>query len=126
MDIIKSATTAFIHKSAKGAITLMFTDGDISFTVFGEDMEPEAVQALKARLNPELQTKGDRKYYMTKGKVMVSFRPKGSGPKSDETGRLSATAFVIAVEDAPNQLDMAFGGLDFGSAAVAVPADKLA
>jgi len=124
MNIIKSATTAFIHKSAKGAITLTFTDDDISFTVFGEDMEPEVAQAIKAHLNPELQSKGDRKFYMTKGKVMVSFRPKGSGPKADETGRISATAFVTAVEGAPNQLDAAFGGLDFGAPTIAV--DKLA
>ena len=105
-DIKKTATTVFIHKSAKDALTASFTDGDVNVTVFPEDIEETAAAELKNRLNPELQTKTAadgtvRKYYMTKGKVKVTFRI--TGVREDEaTGKVSATATILGIEDAPN------------------------
>lgn len=120
---VTTASTVFIHKSAKGAITLSFADGDTNYTVFGEDIAKEAAFALSERVNPQVQVKGDRKYYMTKGKVSVTFRP--TGTTVDETGRRSGTARIEAIGDAPNELDVTFGSLDFG-AAQASNASKLA
>ena len=122
ISTVTTAATVFIHKSAKGALTISFADGDTNFTVFGEDIAPEAAQELKARLNPEVQAKGDRRYYMTKGKVTIAFRP--TGTTVDETGRRSGTARIESIGDAPNTLDTAFGALDFG-AAPAQPAGTL-
>ena len=108
-NTITTASTVFIHKSAKGALTLSFNDGDVAVTTFPEDITAEAAAALKARLNPERQTKTredgtERKYYMTKGKVLVTFRPTGHTVDPD-TGRKSGTAFIEKIEDAPNALE---------------------
>lgn len=108
-NAIKTASTVFIHKSAKGALTLTFNDGDVAVTVFPEDIAPEAAAALKARLNPEVQVKKrddgtERRYYMTRGKCLVTFRPTGSAIDPD-TGRKSGTAYIESIEDAPNALE---------------------
>ena len=120
---ITTASTVFVHKSAKGAITLSFADGETQYTVFGEDIEKGAAFALSERINPQVQVKGDRRYYMTKGKVSITFRP--TGTTVDEAGRRSGTARIEAIGDAPNELDSAFGSLDFG-AAQASDASRLA
>lgn len=108
-NTITTASTVFIHKSDRGNLTLTFNDGDVNVTVFPEDIAPEAAAFLKEHLNPEVQTKvkadgSERRYYMTKGKLLVHFRPTGSTVDPD-TGRRSGTAFIEKLEDAPNALE---------------------
>lgn len=108
-NTITTASTVFIHKSAKGALTMTFTDGDVNVTVFPEDITAEAAAFLKEHLNPEVQTKTradgtERRFYMTKGKLLVHFRPTGHTVDPD-TGRKSGTAYIEKLEDAPNALE---------------------
>lgn len=104
-----------LFRSEKGNLSIVFTVGNVDYTVFGTDIAPNAVEALKPTL--ERQTaKSGRVYYRTQKPVSVEFEPIGETEKEvdPDTGKVSYSGFAKVSAIAPAADNLAsLGDLQF-------------
>lgn len=91
-----------MFKSEKGNLSIVFTVGNIDYTVFGTDIAANAVAALKPELEKQTAKSG-RVYYRTQKPVSVDYEQVGEVEREidPDTGKVSYSAFAKITGIAP-------------------------
>jgi len=91
-----------LFKSEKGNLSIVFTVGNVDYTVFGTDIAPNAVAALKPMLEKQTAKSG-RVYYRSQRPIAVDYETVGELDREvdPDTGKVSLSGFARITGIAP-------------------------